>query len=95
MQLTVHGRKQVTAALDAEDARFESQCIAAAERAENARFGSQCTATDAVSSKKRRIEHMSPNSKNVAVAAVSTSAWGKPGPAVGKPGSAKRPLMLG
>jgi hypothetical protein len=78
-----------------EDARFESQCIAAAERAENARFGSQCTATDAVSSKKRRIEHMSPNSKNVAVAAVSTSAWGKPGSAVGKPGSAKRPLMLG
>ena len=73
MQLTVHGRKQVTAALDAEEARFESQCIAA---------------TDAVSSKKRRIEHMSPNSKNVAVAAVSTSAWVKPG-------SAQRPLMLG
>ena len=43
----------------------------------------------------QQMKHMSPNSKNVAVAAVSTSAWGKPGSAVGKPGSAKRPLAFG
>jgi hypothetical protein len=69
LERTAVGRKQVTAANDAENAQFEAMLIAV---------------TDAASSKKRRIDHMSPNPKNVAVGALS---W--------KPGSAKRPLMLG